>query len=56
MISLWEEKDIPGFDPELSEHIPAIIPYIIDTQKPTGAVIVFPGEDIVIERITKGNR
>lgn len=43
MISLWEEKDIPGFDPELSEHIPAIIPYVIDTQKPTGAVIVFPG-------------
>lgn len=42
MISLWE-KDIPGFDPELSDHIPAIVPYIVDRENPTGAVIVFPG-------------
>ncbi len=42
MIELWD-KDIPGFDPAISDHIPGIIPYIIDAQEPTGAVIVFPG-------------
>ncbi len=28
MISLWEEKDIPGFDPELSAYIPITISVI----------------------------
>lgn len=39
---LWE-KDIPGYDPSLSNQIPALEPFVLSTSKAHGAVIVFPG-------------
>lgn len=42
MIHLWE-KDIPGFDPDISAHIPTITPYILEQKEEHGAVIVCPG-------------
>lgn len=42
MINLWEEN-IPGFEVEYEQKAPNITPYIIDTKKKHGAVIVCPG-------------
>lgn len=42
MIRLWE-KDIPGYDEKLDKTIPGIMPYLVESDKKHGAVIVIPG-------------
>ncbi len=42
MIKLWEDGKIPFYN-ENSNQIPHIDAYLIDSDKPLGAVIIFPG-------------
>lgn len=42
MIKLWE-GNVPGLDISISDFVPSITPYLLDNDKPRGAVIVFPG-------------
>lgn len=41
MIALWDQA--PGLDLALSDDIPALEPYLVDTSEPRPAVIVCPG-------------
>jgi acetyl esterase/lipase len=41
-IHLWDDS-IPGYDSTLSEEIPSMIPYLLDSSEPSSAVIVCPG-------------
>lgn len=45
MIKLWE-GNVPGLDISISDFVPSITPYLLDNDKPLGAVIVFPGGGI----------
>lgn len=42
MIRLWD-GEIPGYDPNLSDQVPGLRPFIIDSGEMRGAVIVCPG-------------
>ena len=42
MIKLWE-NGTPLFDESIPQEEPTITPYLVESDKPTGAVIVFPG-------------
>lgn len=41
-IKLWE-NDTPYFNPEYGQEEPSVTPYIVDSDKPTGCIIVIPG-------------
>lgn len=42
MILLWNQNEVPGFDPNINE-IPSLTPYLIDDGKEKSALIVLPG-------------
>ena len=42
MFKLWE-NGTPLFDKNIPQEEPTITPYLVESDKPTGAVIVFPG-------------
>lgn len=42
LIEIWTEE-ILGYNPQISEEVPGLIPYLIESRKPCGAVIIFPG-------------
>ncbi len=41
-INIWGEN-IPGFNPEFKQAVPTLKPYLIESNEPSGVVIVCPG-------------
>lgn len=42
MIELWE-CEVPGYDKNLSDELPSLVPYVINNNKTNGAIIICPG-------------
>ena len=42
MINLWEKENIPLYKEDFGQ-IPVMEPFLIDSDKPLGTVIIFPG-------------
>jgi len=42
MIEIWKEE-IPGWVPEHGQKVPALDPYLVDSEQPGSAIIVCPG-------------
>ena len=42
MITIWE-KEIPGWDSQIEQRVPALDPYLVKTDLPVGAFVVCPG-------------
>ena len=50
---LWTQQNCPGFDEDIDQDVPSLMPYLVDSERPRGAMILCPGGGFFYKEIVK---